>query len=275
MTAGTAAIWSAAAFALLALVASVSERHADYAGGLFAIATTMCGVALGLLVNAFIGEDFAVRAVASHSALGLALPHRVPAVWGNPAGAALSAALVTGIAGLVVSRVTRTGAVVPAYAAFMCSLLSIAVMRSPLATLGFVPADGLGASLILQQPTFLISIVATLILAAVAPWSLSGAVAPGAAAIERSHWRISIVTLVAAGFTVLTWWYAGVASGLSRARSPLALQGGACALLIVSLAMSVRMLYVAPPRTLRPSTRTAGVAVSVVAIALLLAAPGN
>ncbi len=273
MTAGTTAIWSAAAFALLALISSVSERRSEYAGGLLALATAMAAIAVGLLLNAFAGEDLAVRAVAQHSALGLASGQRLLAIWGSPPGAALGAAVVVGITGLLISRKAHTGTVLPAYAAFMCTLVSVPVMQSPLALLGFVPADGLGASLVLQQPVFLLSIVGILTLAATAPYTLGVAVAPGMRSREQTHWRSALMTLVAAGFTVLTWWYATVAAGLSRAQSPLALQSGYGALLVVAMVVGVRILYLAGPRDLKASTRMAGVAVAVAALAMLLAAP--
>lgn len=229
----------------------------------------MTVIAAGILFNAFATEQLHVRVVATYSALGLAPLHRLMAAWGSPSGVALGAAAATGLAALVTARGRSDAARVSSSAAFMCTLLSIVVVRNPLATLGFVPADGLGASLALQHPVWLLNVAGLLTMAATAPRALAIAVTP--ATIERNAGRWALLTMVAGSACLISWWYAGVAAGVTRIASPLAVQGGAGALLLIALAAGTRVLH---KRLIHGTAAvTAGLGVAVTCVAILLAAP--
>ncbi len=163
--AGLAALWLAAAFALLQLVLGslgLTVRFADLKSAVPPIAVAhavLTALAFALLITLFLRSDMSVLLVATSSHSAKPWLYKLAGTWGNHEGSMLLWVTILGIGGATVALFERAlnkrtkmatlasqGAISLGFYAFL--LFS----SNPFARLNPVPADGQGLNPLLQDP---------------------------------------------------------------------------------------------------------------------------
>lgn len=163
--AGLAALWLAAAMALLQLVAAaigLRLQRDDVAG--LARPAAVTGAALSLiafacLIAVFVRSDMTVKLVAENSHSAKPLLYKVAGAWGNHEGSMLLWVTVLGIAGAAIALLERRlradtlTATLGGQAAIALGFFAFLLAASnPFARLDDPPADGMGLNPLLQDP---------------------------------------------------------------------------------------------------------------------------
>src|SRR3954454_20852401 len=127
-----------------------------------------CGLltaCVAIIELAFAGDDFSFRIVQEHSSIETPPFYKLAAMWSSQEGSLLLWAWVLSIAASAALYATRNKlrelvpwatAVMMGVAAFFVGLMLFAPDVDPFATLGPVPADGIGLNPLLQHPTMMI-----------------------------------------------------------------------------------------------------------------------
>jgi cytochrome c-type biogenesis protein CcmF len=163
--AGLAALWFAAALALLQLVlAAVAVRRPD---GDMLVAVRPVAVVQGvlvvaamcLLIGVFVASDMSVKLVAEDSSAAKPLVYKIAGAWGNHEGSMLLWVTILGLAGAAVAFFERTlertilAATLGAQAAIALGFYAFLLFSSnPFTRLDPAPADGRGLNPLLQDP---------------------------------------------------------------------------------------------------------------------------
>ncbi|RME47270.1 MAG: heme lyase CcmF/NrfE family subunit [Chloroflexi bacterium] len=153
---------SAAVYGMVAAITGVrrrfpelllSARHAVMA------VTGLVTLAAGLLVYAFLKNDFSIEYVASNSSRAQPLFYKVTALWGGQEGSLLFWVWILSLyaLGVVLRKWHQNRELMPyviailmGIATFFLALITFVV--NPFARLGFVPADGNGLNPLLRHP---------------------------------------------------------------------------------------------------------------------------
>ena len=171
--AGLAALWFAAALALLQLVLSglgVARSHGAADGGpiedilatvrpVAVVQGVLVVLAMLLLIAVFVQSDMSVRLVAEDSSAAKPLIYKIAGAWGNHEGSMLLWVTILGVAGAAVALFERTlarptlVATLGAQAAIAIGFYAFLLFSSnPFARLDPAPADGQGLNPLLQDP---------------------------------------------------------------------------------------------------------------------------
>ena len=148
-----------AAFAALWGVQRRDSRWARSAQRGVIVLAILLGVALLLLLSAFLSNDFSVRYVAQHSSTLIPFYLKVSAVWAGQEGSLLLwCSLQALFAALATARPSEKARVlVPWASVFLCLITAFFVavtlfLSNPFATLPQPPADGQGLNPLLRHP---------------------------------------------------------------------------------------------------------------------------
>jgi cytochrome c-type biogenesis protein CcmF len=165
--AGLAALWLAAALALLQVMVGAMSLHPSPDGGglvstlrpIAIVQGALAAVALALLIALFVRSDMSVRLVAENSHSAKPLIYRVAGAWGNHEGSMLLWVTILGIAGAAVAWLERRldartlAATLGAQAVIALGFYAFLLFASnPFARLDPAPLDGLGLNPLLQDP---------------------------------------------------------------------------------------------------------------------------
>jgi cytochrome c-type biogenesis protein CcmF len=163
--AGLAALWLAAALALLQLVmAAVGLRvgRSDIASAVRPVAIVggaMSAVAFACLIAVFVASDMSVKLVVENSHSAKPMLYKVAGAWGNHEGSMLLWVTVLGIAGAAIALFERRldprtlTATLGGQAAIGLGFFAFLLVASnPFARLDIAPPDGLGLNPLLQDP---------------------------------------------------------------------------------------------------------------------------
>jgi cytochrome c-type biogenesis protein CcmF len=164
---GLAALWLAAALALLQVMVGAMSLHPSPDGeGLVStlrpvaiVQGALAAFALALLIALFVRSDISVRLVAENSHSAKPLIYRVAGAWGNHEGSMLLWVTILGIAGAAVAWLERRldartlAATLGAQAVIALGFYAFLLFASnPFARLDPAPLDGLGLNPLLQDP---------------------------------------------------------------------------------------------------------------------------
>ncbi|WP_375287761.1 heme lyase CcmF/NrfE family subunit [Sphingomonas sp.] len=164
---GLAALWLAAALALLQVMVGAMSFHPSPDGeGLVStlrpvaiVQGALAAFALALLIALFVRSDMSVRLVAENSHSAKPLIYRVAGAWGNHEGSMLLWVTILGIAGAAVAWLERRldartlAATLGAQAVIALGFYAFLLFASnPFARLDPAPLDGLGLNPLLQDP---------------------------------------------------------------------------------------------------------------------------
>ncbi len=164
--AGLAALWMAAALALLqftlAFFGLVKGGNVALLDGVRPVAVTQAvfvALAMALLILCFLNSDMSVRLVASDSHSAKPLLYKFAGTWGNHEGSMLLWVTILGLAGAAVAQLERAldaathFATLAAQAVISFGFYAFLLFASnPFARLEPAPADGLGLNPLLQDP---------------------------------------------------------------------------------------------------------------------------
>jgi cytochrome c-type biogenesis protein CcmF len=163
--AGLAALWLAAAMALLQLVAAaigLRLQRDDVAGLARPAAVTgavLSLIAFACLIAVFVRSDMTVKLVVENSHSAKPLLYKVAGAWGNHEGSMLLWVTVLGIAGAAIALLERRlradtlTATLGGQAAIALGFFAFLLAASnPFARLDDPPADGMGLNPLLQDP---------------------------------------------------------------------------------------------------------------------------
>ena len=163
--AGLAALWLAAALALLQLALAaigLTGGKADLLGGVRPVAVAqgaLTALAFGLLIALFLRSDMSVLLVASNSHSAKPWLYKFAGTWGNHEGSMLLWVTVMGIAGAAVALFERAlrrdthMATLGGQAAISLGFYAFLLFASnPFARIDPPPADGQGLNPLLQDP---------------------------------------------------------------------------------------------------------------------------
>ncbi|WP_326524065.1 heme lyase CcmF/NrfE family subunit [Sphingomonas sp.] len=163
--AGLAALWLAAALALLQLVAAglaLGFRRAEIAQAVKPAAIVggaLTALSFACLIALFVTSDMSVKLVVENSHSAKPLLYRFAGTWGNHEGSMLLWVTVMGLAGAAIARFERRlegrtlTATLGGQAAIALGFFAFLLAASnPFARVDVAPADGLGLNPLLQDP---------------------------------------------------------------------------------------------------------------------------
>ncbi|HPU16686.1 MAG TPA: cytochrome c biogenesis protein CcsA, partial [Polymorphobacter sp.] len=224
---GHAALWLAAAFALLQALAPWLRAPADDAGRWTGLAVPaalaqalLVSLAFGSLVWAFATSDFSVKLVAANSHTMKPMLYKLSGVWGNHEGSMLLWILVMAVAGAAVALadsplgdrfralvLSMQGVIALGFYAFLLAA------SNPFARLAIAPTQGNGLNPLLQDPGLAfhppmlyagyvgLSVAFAFAVAAL----LERRVGPAWAAAVRP-WVLAAWAALGCGITLGSWW---------------------------------------------------------------------
>jgi len=218
---------------ILALMLAAAQAFFGLAGPalkrerwLAVVPSAACGqfvfvsLAVGVLVHAFVDNDFSVRYVAENSNSALPLFYRVTALWGAHEGSMLLWILVLGV--WTMALVANTRALPPAFAAralgvlgiiSCCFLLFTLVTSNPFVRLIPAVPDGNDLNPVLQDPAF--AVHPPILYMGYVGFSVSFALACAAMIEGRrdqlwAHWMrpwtVMAWAFLACGIALGSWW---------------------------------------------------------------------